>query len=61
MGAGDEVLPEPLDRARWEDVKDRYYELRGWNVDNGRPTRANLEQLDMGDVADTLEDAGRLG
>jgi aldehyde:ferredoxin oxidoreductase len=61
VGAGDEVLPEPLDRARWEDVKDRYYELRGWNVSDGRPTRAKLEQLGMGEVANTLESAGRLG
>jgi aldehyde:ferredoxin oxidoreductase len=61
VGAGEEVLPEPLDRARWENVKDRYYELRGWNVSNGRPTRAKLEQLGMGEVADTLESAGRLG
>jgi aldehyde:ferredoxin oxidoreductase len=61
VGAGDEVLPEPLDSTRWEDVKDRYYELRGWNVGNGRPTRAKLEQLGMGGVADTLEAAGKLG
>jgi aldehyde:ferredoxin oxidoreductase len=61
VGAGEEVLPEPLDRARWEDVKDRYYERRGWNVNNGRPTRAKLDQLGMGEVADTLESAGRLG
>jgi aldehyde:ferredoxin oxidoreductase len=45
----------------WEDVKDRYYERRGWNVRNGRPTRAKLEQLDMAEVADTLESVGRLG
>ena len=61
VGSGDEVLPEPLDRARWEDVKDRYYQLRGWNVDTGRPTRPKLEQLGLGDVADVLETAGRLG
>ncbi len=61
VGAGDEVLPEPLDSAQWEEVKDRYYERRGWNVSNGRPTRAKLEQLGMGEVADTLESAGRLG
>jgi aldehyde:ferredoxin oxidoreductase len=61
VGAGDERLPEPLDRAQWEDLKDRYYQRRGWNVNNGRPTRAKLEQLGMADVADTLESAGRLG
>jgi aldehyde:ferredoxin oxidoreductase len=61
VGAGDEVLPEPLDRVQWNDVRDRYYELRGWNPNNGRIGRPKLEQLGMGDVADTLESAGRLG
>ena len=61
VGSGDETLPEPLDRGQWEGLKDRFYSLRGWNVSNGRPTRSKLEQLDMGDVADTLEQAGRLG
>jgi aldehyde:ferredoxin oxidoreductase len=61
VGSGDEVLPEPLDRVEWEALKDRYYALRGWDVSSGRPTRANLEELDLGDVADTLEAAGKLG
>jgi len=61
VGAGAETLPQPLDRAQWEDLKDRYYALRGWNVTTGRPTRPRLEQLGMRDVADTLEAAGRLG
>jgi aldehyde:ferredoxin oxidoreductase len=61
VGAGDETLPEPLDRTQWEALKDRYYALRGWNVSSGRPTRTILEELDMGDVADTLDAAGRLG
>jgi aldehyde:ferredoxin oxidoreductase len=61
VGSGDERLPEPLDQAQWEGLKDRYYQRRGWNVSNGRPSRAKLEQLGMGEVADTLESAGRLG
>ncbi len=56
-----ELLSEPLDEAQWEPLKDRFYELRGWNVENGRPTRAKLEELDMKDVADKLEAAGKLG
>lgn len=61
VGAGEEVLPEPLDNAQWEAVKTRYYLLRGWNPSNGRPTRVKLEHLDMSEVADTLEAAGRIG
>jgi aldehyde:ferredoxin oxidoreductase len=54
-------LSEPLDRERWEALKDRFYELRGWSVDTGRPTRAKLEALGMKDVADKLESAGKIG
>ena len=56
-----EKLSEPLEREKWDALKDRYYKLRGWNVDTGRPERAILETLDMKDVADKLEDAGKLG
>jgi aldehyde:ferredoxin oxidoreductase len=55
-----ELLSEPLDRKKWEPLKERYYELRGWDAATGRPTRARLEALDMKDVADGLETAGKL-
>jgi aldehyde:ferredoxin oxidoreductase len=58
---GAEALAAPLDRAKWEALKDRFYEVRGWNPINGRPARAKLEQLGMKVVADTLQGAGRLG
>jgi aldehyde:ferredoxin oxidoreductase len=59
MGA--QNLGEPLDRKKWEDLKDRYYTLRGWNRTNGRPTRAKLEQLGMKSMADILQKEGKLG
>ena len=58
---GAESLAAPLDRAKWEALKDRFYALRGWNPANARPTRARLEQLGMKGVADKLQRAGRLG
>jgi len=54
-------LPEPLDRERWEALKDRYYELRGWDVATGIPSRIRLAELGMTDVADKLESAGKTG
>ena len=51
----------PLDLERFGAVLDRYYERRGWNPENGWPTRARLERLGLGDVADGLEAAGKLG
>jgi aldehyde:ferredoxin oxidoreductase len=58
---GAESLAAPLDRAKWEALKDRFYAARGWNPANGRPTRPKLEQLGMKGVADKLQSAGRLG
>jgi aldehyde:ferredoxin oxidoreductase len=52
-------LSEPLDREKWEALKDRFYELRGWDVGTGVPGRAKLEELGMKGVADRLESAGK--
>jgi aldehyde:ferredoxin oxidoreductase len=58
---GTQSLAAPLDRIKWEALKDRFYAARGWNPANGRPTRAKLEQLGMKGVADKLQSASRLG
>ena len=50
-----------LDRDRFQALLDKYYELSGWNPVNGWPTRAGLEGLGLGDVADELGKEGRLG
>ncbi len=51
----------PLDLGQFSTVLDRYYELRGWNPENGWPTRPRLETLGLQDVADELERVGKLG
>jgi aldehyde:ferredoxin oxidoreductase len=38
-----------------EDLLSRYYEVRGWDWETGAPTRAKLESLGLGWVADELE------
>lgn len=51
----DDSLPPTLagsdgvDRDSFEAMLDQYYELRGWTSD-GRPTRAVLDQLDLGET-----------
>jgi aldehyde:ferredoxin oxidoreductase len=50
----------PIDRAKFEALKDRYYELRGWDVKTGWPKRAKLEELGLKDVADELAGLGKL-
>jgi len=44
----------PIDRVAWEKLKDEMYELLGWDINTGIPTRERLEQLDLKDVADAL-------
>ncbi len=56
-----EILSGPLDEEQWEALKDRYYQLRGWNINTGWPTRAKLEELGMKTVADKLQNAGKIG
>jgi len=50
-----------LDREKFLTLLDKYYELSGWNLDNGYPTRERLEALGLKDVADELERIGKLG
>ena len=47
-----------LDREKFLRILDKYYELSGWDLTNGLPTRTKLEELGLGDVADELD--GRL-
>jgi aldehyde:ferredoxin oxidoreductase len=56
-----EKLDTQIDRQKFEALKGRYYDLCGWNVDSGWPTRETLEKLDMVDIADELDREGLLG
>jgi aldehyde:ferredoxin oxidoreductase len=44
-----------LDRSEFEKMKDEYYRIRGWDVKTGLQTKAKLENLGLGDIADTLQ------
>jgi aldehyde:ferredoxin oxidoreductase len=41
-------------KKKFEQMKDEYYGLRGWDRDRGIPTREKLEELGLGDVADEV-------
>ena len=51
--AGPVPLP-PVDQGKYEKILDRYYKLRGWTGE-GIPTRKKLKELNLKNVADTLE------
>jgi aldehyde:ferredoxin oxidoreductase len=50
-----------LDRDKFDEFKTRFYELQGWDTTTGYPTRATLESMGLGYVADELEKNGKLG
>jgi aldehyde:ferredoxin oxidoreductase len=49
-----------LDHEKFEGLKDAYYEVRGWDIETGLPTRKKLEELDLKFVADQLDKDGLL-
>ena len=49
-----------VDKDQFEALKDEYYQLRGWDVSSGLPTRAIMQALELEDIADDLETRGFL-
>jgi len=47
-----------VDRQEFEQMKDEYYQLRGWDVATGLQTREKLQELGLEDVTDDLERRG---
>jgi len=63
-GKGGEVLSRRgsvVDRQAFERSKDEYYQLRQWDVATGRQTKAGLEEVGLGDVAQDLVKRGLIG
>jgi aldehyde:ferredoxin oxidoreductase len=49
-----------LERDKFEEMKDEYYAIRGWDVKTGIPTEETLKKYDLGDVAQDLKKRGLL-
>jgi aldehyde:ferredoxin oxidoreductase len=56
-----ECLGRVLNKTKWEEFKTRFYTRVGWDTNSGWPTRTTLEGLGLGNVADALQSAGKLG
>jgi aldehyde:ferredoxin oxidoreductase len=52
------MLGRSLNRGKVDDFKTLFYEIEGWDVNTGHPTRKTLESLGLGYVADELENKG---
>ena len=49
-----------VDREQFENMKSEYYEIRGWDPHTGLQKRTRLQELNLGEMADTLEKEGLL-
>jgi aldehyde:ferredoxin oxidoreductase len=49
-----------IDRDKLEKMKDEYYQLRGWDITTGLPTKETLEKLGLHDVVKNLAKYGKL-
>jgi len=49
-----------LESAKFEEMKSKYYELRGWDVATGAPTEEILKKYGLDDVAEGLKNRGKL-
>jgi aldehyde:ferredoxin oxidoreductase len=62
-GPGEEPLSfrgNVLDRKKYEDMREEYYTLRGWDTATALQKEVTLNDLDMGDVAAVLKNEGLL-
>jgi aldehyde:ferredoxin oxidoreductase len=50
-----------LDRTKFDEFKTRFYSLQGWDTSSGYPKRNTLESLELGYVANELENNEKLG
>jgi len=49
-----------VDPKQFERMKDEFYALRGWDIKTGLQKKTTLEELDLADVARTMEAGGFL-
>ena len=49
-----------VDRDKFEQMKDEYYQIRDWDVATGLQKRSKLEELNLEWVAQKLESEGLL-
>lgn len=59
-GTATGLVNGPINKEKFEALKNRYYDLRGWDVNTGGPTRAKLEDLGLKEIADELASIGKL-
>jgi aldehyde:ferredoxin oxidoreductase len=57
-GKGDEIISrkwKAVDREKFEQLKDEYYQLRGWDAPTGLLKKDTLERLGLEDLIESLK------
>jgi aldehyde:ferredoxin oxidoreductase len=57
-GKGDEIISrkgKAVDREKFEQLKDEYYQLRGWDAPTGLLKKETLKRLDLEDLIEPLK------
>ena len=49
-----------FDQEKFSKMLDEYYEVRGWDVETGIPTRETLHELGLDDIAEDLQKRNKL-
>jgi aldehyde:ferredoxin oxidoreductase len=58
-GSGDEIISrkgKAVDRGKFEEMKNEYYELRGWDVKTGFIKKDTLKKLDLNELIEPLKE-----
>jgi aldehyde:ferredoxin oxidoreductase len=55
------TLGRTFNRDKFEEFKDRFYRLQGWDTSSGYPTAGTLQSMGLNYVADELRQKGKLG
>lgn len=50
-----------IEKIKFEEWKTKFYKLEGWDPATGWPTRETLESIGLKNIADELEQKGRIG
>jgi aldehyde:ferredoxin oxidoreductase len=50
---------KPIPREAFEEAKETYYKMRGWDEKTGRPTREKLIDLGLDEIAEQLDPPGQ--
>jgi aldehyde:ferredoxin oxidoreductase len=55
-----DMIGERLEKEKWEQMLDEYYDLQGWDRETGWQKKETLDGLELNEIAKELEKSGKL-